>query len=282
MNQNNNANTMEKAKTTFADEVWQRGALVTVSMGSWSMQAKLKAEDLNLKDVKHELIKLGHKRLFSKEQSNIFSRMRTRVQQLLKRNGYGFILRGSYYVPFTILEDSLETLAEYQKEYNELADKFTENYDVFRDSWLERHSEYRDVLESYYPEPAEVRNKYYFRFWVHRVTDSMADTEYAVGAALNENDYEDFVRSSVNQLRGEITTKISKIQETLENDGVNKRMYNSIRKIRDNFMEINLITDEALDDALVSLEQNLNLETVSNVLKNSRPLGSKQIRKMYF
>ena len=128
---------------SLSEFIWSEGVLVHAYMGMWSMEARLKKEDVGLKDVNPELFKLGHKRLFPKSERNKFANIRTKVAQLLDANGVKFypFLHGAYFVRYTVLNKVLTKLDGYQKEYMLLAENFVNHYDRLRTSWWEEHPE---------------------------------------------------------------------------------------------------------------------------------------------
>ena len=263
------------------DKVWEQGVLVQASMGMWSMEAPLKSKDVGLKEVKKDLIKLGHKRLISKREKNVFTNIRTKTSQLLDTNGFAFLLRGAHYVPHTILDDVLEELQKLQDTYNEKADKFIDQYAQFREEWFEENTEYVDILRPYYPAPEKIRPKFYFRFFVYKVRERLEDVDVAKGQTITEGDYTVWLEESINDLRRDISTKVTSIQTALVEGRMDNRVVTRIRKLKDHLMALDIVKDEVLMEAVNDMQANPTVESTRAVLKKAIPLSTQQVRKLY-
>ena len=264
----------------FSNRIWNRGRLVQVSIGMWSMEAPLKARDVGLDGVKRDLIKLGHKKLLPTKQKNLFTKLRTKTSVILDSNGYKFLLRGAHYIPDRAFEDVMELLKEVQDEYNETADEFIQRYEHFRTNWIEENEEYADILLPYYPDPDTIREKFYYKFYYYKVKEHYSDEEY-LESQLDDDDYEQWLAGSINDLRASVTEKVLGIKRSIQERGIDPRIYTRVRKVQDILKKLDMTNDESLQSAVDTMLSSPSESNADAVIKKANPLTTKQVVKLF-
>jgi len=130
-------------------------------------------------------------------------------ERIVKKVGFPFLgLRGVYYVPKAFIKMAEAKLTECQAKAVEEADEFCNNFEFYKQEWkttvidlcAEKGIDETDALEylkdEYYPNPAELRNRFVFRWTKFAIT--VPDSDMGI---LTDDQYQDEVRKQKEQAR---------------------------------------------------------------------------------
>ena len=230
--------------------LWRKGVLVQIQGGVWSMETRLTADDLNIgaNEVPGFAL-LGKKRLLDAKYKNEFLNIIGKARSAAERLGFGFVLTGSYFVPFGNF-DRLKAVIERQQETFDLkVSRFIEGYTERRAEYLEKYSEYWDKLDPYYPEPEYVRSK--FSMQAIYYVASMSGTMTATG---NSDDlYLKWVVDSMNGLRSEAREVASTIRKATSEGNLDGRTMRRVQTLIDRLQNMDMLEDSNLRNAALTL-----------------------------
>ena len=230
--------------------LWRKGVLVQIQGGVWSMETRLTADDLNIgvNEVPGFAL-LGKKRLLDAKYKNEFLNIIGKARSAAERLGFGFVLTGSYFVPFGNF-DRLKAVIERQQETFDLkVSRFIEGYTERRAEYLEKYSEYWDKLNPYYPEPEYVRSK--FSMQAIYYVASMSGTMTATG---NSDDlYLKWVVDSMNGLRSEAREVASTIRKATSEGNLDGRTMRRVQTLIDRLQNMDMLEDPNLRNAALAL-----------------------------
>jgi hypothetical protein len=176
---------------------------------------------------------------------NIIGKARSAAERL----GFGFVLTGSYFVPFGNF-DRLKAVIERQQEtFNLKVSRFIEGYTERRAEYLEQYSDYWDKLDPYYPEPEYVRSK--FSMQAIYYVASMSGTMTATG---NSDDlYLKWVVDSMNGLRSEAREVASTIRKATSEGNLDGRTMRRVQTLIDRLQNMDMLEDPNLRNAALAL-----------------------------
>ena len=230
--------------------LWRKGVLVQIQGGVWSMETRLTADDLNMgaNEVPGFAL-LGKKRLLDAKYKNEFLNIIGKARSAAERLGFGFVLTGSYFVPFGNF-DRLKAVIERQQETFDLkVSRFIEGYTERRAEYLEQYAEYWDKLDPYYPEPEYVRSK--FSMQAIYYVASMSGTMTATG---NSDDlYLKWVVDSMNGLRSEAREVASTIRKATSEGNLDGRTMRRVQTLIDRLQNMDMLDDPNLRNAALAL-----------------------------
>ena len=214
------------------------------------METRLTADDLNIgvNEVPGFAL-LGKKRLLDAKYKNEFLNIIGKARSAAERLGFGFVLTGSYFVPFGNF-DRLKAVIERQQETFDLkVSRFIEGYTERRAEYLEKYSEYWDKLDPYYPEPEYVRSK--FSMQAIYYVASMSGTMTATG---NSDDlYLKWVVDSMNGLRSEAREVASTIRKATSEGNLDGRTMRRVQTLIDRLQNMDMLEDSNLRNAALTL-----------------------------
>ena len=122
-------NTATPANRNDRKGLWRKGVLVQIQGGVWSMETRLTADDLNMgRNQIPGFATLGKKRLLDPKYKNQFLNIVGKARAAAERLGFGFVLTGSYFVPFGNFDRLKEIIDKQQRSFDSLADRFIDSY----------------------------------------------------------------------------------------------------------------------------------------------------------
>ena len=259
--------------------LWERGTLVQIRSGMWSMETSLDAEDIDKQDDEiPNFVNLGSKRLFPKDVRNRFTRIPTRARSMTNRFGFDFFLTGAYFVPNSALEGLLPELEKLQTQFYEEVETFTQRYDTARISFLNEYPDHRGKLEPYYPPVEDVRSRFYMNVWCYKVTSSAIPVGQF--AELNDDIYVNWATDAVNSLRQEAIGVANDISKSIRDDTLTGKNLQKVNTLIKRLVSLDLVEDSDLVKAArnVSIDRSLNATDALKIA--AAPVSVARIRKL--
>jgi hypothetical protein len=255
--------------------LWRKGVLVQIQGGVWSMETRLTADDLNIgvNEIPGFAL-LGKKRLLDAKYKNEFLNIIGKARSAAERLGFGFVLTGSYFVPFGNF-DRLKAVIERQQETFDLkVSRFIEGYTERRAEYLEQYAEYWDKLDPYYPEPEYVRSK--FSMQAIYYVASMSGTMTATG---NSDDlYLKWVVDSMNGLRSEAREVASTIRKATSEGNLDGRTMRRVQTLIDRLQNMDMLEDPNLRNAALALAADASIGNAAALEAAATDVGVESVR----
>tara|TARA_Y100000310_G_scaffold18949_2_gene18570 strand:- start:276 stop:1109 length:834 start_codon:yes stop_codon:yes gene_type:complete len=249
----------EKGKIDNAvfSKLWDKGALIHVRSGIWSMEARLVKDDIGITGDVPDFVTLGYKKLFDRRIRNEFSRIVSNARTALQRYGFNFLLVGSHYIPKEAAAELVPVLQKCREEFYEAVEDFMGQYEEKREEYLTAYASWRDRLEPHYPENDEVRAKFYFDVYSYTImsTPTYIDFEGLVDS-LNTDVYLDWATDTANDLRKEARGVADALSRAVSDGTLDGRRMRRVRTLVDRISSMDLAEDIRLQVAATrALEQ---------------------------
>jgi len=246
-----------KVDNAAFSKLWDKGVLVHVRSGVWSMEARLDAEDIGITGDVPDFVTLGYKKLFNKSIRNEFSRIVSNARTALQRYGFNFLLVGSHYVPKESAPELVPVLQKCREEFYEAVNNFMERYEERREAFLTQYDSWRDSLEPHYPDEETVREKFYFNIFTYTIMSTPTYVNFdGLLDSLNEDVYLDWATDTANDLRKEARGVAESLTQAISDGNLDGRRMRRVRTLVDRISSMDLADDIRLQVAATrALEQ---------------------------
>lgn len=277
----------------MAEKEWQSpiDGIVCVQLKTkiWPGAVKLEAQDIGVDpdDIPDDLIKLGNKRLYPKEQRQRFAKITGRGAQYLLKYSLPFVVNTVRMVPRMQLPKILDKFEEVQQELKAEVVKFLSEYQGIKEDWLDEHSDFRKALEPHYPDAEKLRKKFGFDWVVFEIrgiraqeVDDLAlkDTIKEAQQEFNRQ-AEEMVQECVTLLRTKVSQVVSNLSNRLkEGKIVRNDTLESVKNIHEMFEEMNVWGDTEISRSLAKLKQAVDNIGDAAFLKNNKELTNELVR----
>jgi len=238
-------------------KLWEKGVLMHVRSGVWSMEARLDAEDIGITGDVPDFVTLGYKKLFDKSSRNEFSRIVSNARTALQRYGFNFLLVGSHYIPKESAPFLVPILKKCREEFYLSVDRFVDEYEDRRELFLAQYESWRDRLEPHYPDEDEVREKFYFDVYSYTIMSTPSYVTFdGLLESLNEDVYLDWATGTANDLRKEARGVADSLATAIADGTLDGRRMRRVRTLVDRIASMDLANDMRLQVAATrALEQ---------------------------
>ena len=246
-----------KVDNAAFSKLWDKGVLVHVRSGVWSMEARLDAEDIGITGDVPDFVTLGYKKLFNKSIRNEFSRIVSNARTALQRYGFNFLLVGSHYVPKESAPELVPVLQKCREEFYAAVDNFMERYEDRREAFLTQYDSWRESLEPHYPDEETVREKFYFNIFTYTIMSTPTYVNFeGLLDSLNEDVYLDWATDTANDLRKEARGVAESLTQAISDGNLDGRRMRRVRTLVDRISSMDLADDIRLQVAATrALEQ---------------------------
>ena len=260
------------------DSLWKRGVLVQIQGGVWSMEARLRPDDLDMSATQiPPFATLGKKRLLDPKFKNEFLRPIQNARSAAERLGFNFVLTGTYFVPFGNFDRLKEAIEPQQVAFYGMADRFIDAYTEKREEYLEKYSQYWDKLEPYYPNPESVRSL--FKFNVLYYVASISDMVSSDGNA--EDLYLQWAVDSMNTLRSEAREVAEAVKNAVDDGTLNGRTMRRVQTLIDRLQNMDMLDDTALRGAALALAADATPQTAQALKEAAKDVGVGSVRAIF-
>ena len=246
-----------KIEDAAFSKLWDKGVLIHVRSGVWSMEARLDAEDIGITGDVPDFVNLGYKKLFDKSIRNEFSRIVSNARTALQRYGFNFLLVGSHYIPKEAAPELVPVLQKCREEFYNAVERFIEKYEERRETFLNQYDSWRDSLEPHYPDEATVREKFYFDVYSYTIMSTPSYVSFdGLLDSLNEEVYLDWATGTANDLRKEARGVADSLTTAITDGTLDGRRMRRVRTLVDRIATMDLSEDIRLKVAATrALEQ---------------------------
>lgn len=251
-------------------DLFTNGSIVALHTSMWRARTKIKAPDLGIPETQevNRVLSLGQHRLAPKEAFESIVKPAGVAERAIQYASLNFaMIPGARYVPDTGLPELLAKLKECRREFNGAVSEFIANYgdmktrmlpmieqalkDAAKDPQMAQAA--FDRVKSEYPSSEDIQQKFALYWNVYTVQG--AKSAAVEDALQNESEeVKSIVRSMVEQLRGELTGKISDIMGVIAKGGkLPARSVESALTMIRRVESLNVIGDEELSRQIVTL-----------------------------
>lgn len=120
-------------------------AIISIDMDIWSGQTKLEDVDLDLEEEYNaDVVKIGNKRLISRDALKPFDRIKSATRRQLLRRGVPFL--SGYAVPVEQLDDVVEEVESLKKEFDDARAEFLSTYHAHIEQWVAQNPEDEKII----------------------------------------------------------------------------------------------------------------------------------------
>jgi hypothetical protein len=278
---------MNDNQNHLLDALTREGVLINVSVRYWRGTKKLQAEDLGLDPdrVETSLISLGRKNLIPKEALQGFALIESRAHAIVDASTFPFLQGLGHFLPNARLEETMERLAELEREFDLEKEAFLARYAEVRYSALSEWrsaalrlgvDEYRllRTIEESFPCEERMRSAFGFgtQLFQIRVPDGLADQQGVVAAREEaarqaaeqiQRGVEGFVTDCVASLREQTARLCEEMLESMRTGktGVHQKTLNRLIRFIDEFKTLNFAGDHELEEELDRVRRELLTRT---------------------
>ena len=248
--------------------LWRKGVLVQIQGGVWSMETRLTADDLNMgRNQIPGFATLGKKRLLDPKYKNQFLNIVGKARAAAERLGFGFVLTGSYFVPFGNFDRLKEVIDKQQRNFDGLVDRFINSYTDRRAEFLEQYQEHWEKLDPYYPSPEYVRSKFSMRaiYYVASMSGTVSGEDGA------DDMYVQWAMDSMNGLRSEAREVADTIRKSVVDGNLDGRTMRRVQTLIDRLENMDMLEDVSLRNAALALANDAtsaNADALTKVAKD--------------
>ena len=238
------------ANSTAKKGLWRKGVLVQIQGGVWSMEARLTADDLNMgANQIPGFATLGKKRLLDPKYKNQFLNIVGKARAAAERLGFGFVLTGSYFVPFGNFDRLKEVIDKQQRSFDSMVDRFIAGYTERRAEFLEKYADHWDKLDPYYPSPEYVRSKFSMKaiYYVASMSGTVSGEDGA------DDMYLQWAMDSMNGLRSEAREVADTIRKSVDEGNLDGRTMRRVQTLIDRLENMDMLEDVSLRNAALAL-----------------------------
>jgi len=268
-------NVITPATNNNKQGLWRKGVLVQIQGGVWSMETRLTADDLNMgANQIPGFATLGKKRLLDPKYKNQFLNVIGKARSAAERLGFGFVLTGSYFVPFGNFDRLKETIDKQQSRFDYMTDRFIEGYTERRAEFLEKYSEHWEKLDPYYPSPDYVRSKFNMKaiYYVASMSGTVTGEDGA------DDMYVQWAMESMNGLRSEAREVASSIRKSSNEGNLDGRTMRRVQTLIDRLENMDMLEDVNLRNAALALANDASVANADVLTQVATDVDMESIR----
>ena len=262
--------------------LWNKGVLVYVKAGVWSMEARLEAEDIG-KEI-HEIpdyVSLGYKRLFDKKTYNNFSRIVSNARASLQKYGFSFFLVGTHFVPTTSIPNLVPVLQRCKEDFYAQTESFLDEYEEKKEEFLSQYPQDREILEPFYPDRDIVQNKFYFEVYSYTVDSAPQSVNFdGLLSSMNEDMYVDWATGTANELRKESREVADSLSSAVGLGTLDGRKMRRVRTLVDRVVSMDLAEDPGLKRAALGALEKPSVNSFQVLKKAASNINTSAVRKV--
>ena len=255
--------------------LWRKGVLVQIHGGVWSMETRLTADDLNMgRNQIPGFATLGKKRLLDPKYKNQFLNIVGKARAAAERLGFGFVLTGSYFVPFGNFDRLKEVIDRQQRAFDSMVDRFIDSYTERRAEFLEQYADHWDKLDPYYPSPDYVRSKFNMKaiYYVASMSGTVSGEDNA------DEMYLQWAMDSMNGLRSEAREVADTIRKSVTDGNLDGRTMRRVQTLIDRLENMDMLEDVSLKNAALALANDATATNADALTKAATDVDMASVR----
>lgn len=281
-------------------DLYKAGVVADLSFSIWGAATQLKSEDLGLENIPKDKISLGHKRLAKKERLESIWSVRNKACTALIQNSFSFPFGSARFVPYARLQDTVDKIKVFEKDFYFEVRKFLEGYEQDRHQMLDEYEVmFEEILSKKYsgnvlqlkkeivlsklrdkfPLKEDLGKKFKFELDLFEVSSpefSKLGTDVALGKAEMESLYREkvsqkldlFLEEVVSRLKDMVLNSVKKMKERTEKDCLSMKTITSFKKFAESFKSMDFVGTEIIQ-SISQLEEKLDSVSKSDLSNES-------------
>lgn len=259
--------------TVNENNIFEKGMLINLSMGSFSGRKKLDQDQLE--NLPKEIVRGVHD-LFEhafKEKLEAISKHDAETRGKVKSLSVPFPIDGIYFLSYNRIETVIDYLDGRKKSRRELVEEVLANYEEAKNSFAKKYPAYYAKAQYKYPTKAKLAGRFYFEYQFLKI--SAPDKNPMISPEQYKREMEKFRETITNmkqEVVGIIYQELSDLTNRLKHqskDGkMNQRTFNNLHKF---FEQIDSTYSEFID------RQDLQ-ETINKVKAGIKGMSADMLR----
>ena len=192
--------------------IFERGMLVSLTMGGYSGRKNLSKEQLG--NLPTEIVRGVHD-LFEKEFKRLLrdiSCFDMETRRLVWHQSVPFPLNSVYFISSTKIDDIIEQLESRKQQREEMIEKAVENYEEAIQIFAEKYPDYYQKAKSKYISKNRFAERFYFKYQFLKIS-APAKEDSIISPELYKKEMEKF-KQTIDEMKKEVVSTI--YQELLE------------------------------------------------------------------
>ena len=217
--------------------------------------------------------RVSHKILCSLTLDYQFTAIISKARATAERLGFGFVLTGSYFVPFGNFDRLKQTIEKQQQDFDSMVNRFIDSYTERRAEFLEKYAEHWDKLDPYYPSPEYVRSKFEFKaiYYVASMSGTSNDSS-------SEDMYLQWAVDSMNTLRNEARDVADAIRKAIGEGTLNGRTMRRVQTLIDRLENMDMLEDQTLRNATLRLANDATVDNADALTAVAKDVEAQAVR----
>ncbi len=280
---------------SLTEQLFQRGALMSLYIGRWGAMKKMGADDLLLGKVDNDALYLGHKKLLPKKAMEKLVEIEGKARNLFASKSIDFPIAGARFVTFSAVPEIVDGLKELRDEWNEEVKVLIDNYSQMKVQQLalleqeatriagqklfaspastpeeveKLREEMKDWLqkqklqnESFYPPPEQLPQKFSFMWRMFRISNIDGSSELDPEDVRNaqerlRSDLNEWVASATAQIHQTLGEAAQNARGLLERNGkLTPRNIKPLFDAFESFMSVDFTGKSSFRETIETLQK---------------------------
>ena len=241
---------MENMNTITSENIFEKGLLINLKMGSYQGRKKLSQEQL--KDLPKEIVRGVHD-LFEEEFKKLLKEVESHDAETrgkVKDMSVPFPIDGVYFLLSKAVMRATEFLKKRKIERNELIAIAANNYEDAIKKFAEKYPEYYKEARGKYPTKNGFMDKYHFNYQLFTIAKPNENLEFVSSDAYKDeivkfkNDIETMKKEVIGIIYSELLYKVNQLSKQCADGKPSQRTLNNLDKF---FIKIDEVYSDFID-----------------------------------
>jgi hypothetical protein len=241
--------------------IWDSGVLAHLTISLGRTQVPLEREEVGADErAEKDIVRLGHKALFSKEMFKPIQNAISHARGDFARYTLPFPVGSARFVPLKAYPILLKELEAARNEFDAAVATFLENFEANKEQML---AENPGILQaSDYPPVADM--EFSMGWTAFTLNPAGEEANKKIQSAVDS-----FVKETVGTLRSKVMDACAEKSALLAKGGkVTEKTLRSLREMVEQLNSLNFVQDDVTEHALAQLSAQLKLRTAEEIREN--------------
>ena len=221
--------------TVNYENIFDRGMLINLKMGSWAARNKLSQEDL--KYLPKEIVRGVYDLLDDKDQLDEIISVQNKLRNKVKSQTVPFPIDGVYFVLGKDIETVIDTVKEDQVVIAELAREFGEGYEQKIKNYASKYPKFYERAKGKYPSKENVINRFYVQYRMFQVNVPNKKLSFVSPELYKEemkkfkNEVEEMKKEVINIIYTELLDRVATLYRQCDDGKPSQRTLNNLGEL---------------------------------------------------